>query len=315
MTTRAKSAAADPASEPAGSAVTALRPRQVLLVTGLSGAGHTTALKVLEDLGYEAVDNLPLFLLGGLTGDVGGAEIRPMAIGVDSRTRDFTATALIEHRDRLQADPGLAVRLLYLDCGEESLRRRFTETRRRHPLALDRPVDDGIRRERQLLGPLREAADLVIDTTDLAIGDLRRLLRGHFGLDHRPAAAITIVSFSYRNGLPREADLVFDVRFLRNPHYDPTLRPLTGRDAEVGQFIATDPAFAPFFASLTQLLLPLLPSFEREGKSYLTIAVGCTGGRHRSVFVAERLGAWLAAQDRPAIVRHRDTAGLSSEES
>jgi len=314
MTPRAKSAAADPALEPAGSAVAALRPRQVLLVTGLSGAGHTTALKVLEDLGYEAVDNLPLFLLSGLTGNVGGAEIRPMAIGVDSRTRDFTAAALIEHRDRLQADPGLEVRLFYFDCSDESLRRRFTETRRRHPLALDRPVDDGIRRERQLLGPLREAADLVIDTTDLAIGDLRRLLRGHFGLDHRPAAAITIVSFSYRNGLPREADLVFDVRFLHNPHYDPALRPLTGRDAEVGQFIATDPAFAPFFASLTQLLLPLLPSFEREGKSYLTIAVGCTGGRHRSVFVAERLGAWLAAQDRPAIVRHRDTAGLSSEE-
>jgi RNase adapter protein RapZ len=315
MTTRAKSAAADPASEPAGSAVTALRPRQVLLVTGLSGAGHTTALKVLEDLGYEAVDNLPLFLLGGLAGDAGGAEIRPMAIGVDSRTRDFTAAALAEHRDRLKSDPGLEVRLLYLDCGDESLRRRFTETRRRHPLALDRPVDDGIRRERQLLAPLRESADLVIDTTDLAIGDLRRLLRGHFGLDHRPAAAITIVSFSYRNGLPREADLVFDVRFLRNPHYDPALRPLTGRDAEVGQFVAADPAFAPFFTSLTQLLLPLLPSFEREGKSYLTIAVGCTGGRHRSVFVAERLGAWLAAQDRPAIVRHRDTAGLSSEES
>jgi RNase adapter protein RapZ len=315
MTTRAKSAAADPASEPAGSAVTALRPRQVLLVTGLSGAGHTTALKVLEDLGYEAVDNLPLFLLGGLAGDVGGAEIRPMAIGVDSRTRDFTAAALAEHRDRLKSDPGLEVRLLYLDCGDEALRRRFTETRRRHPLALDRPVDDGIRRERALLAPLRESADLVIDTTDLDIGDLRRLLRGHFGLDHRPAAAITIVSFSYRNGLPREADLVFDVRFLRNPHYDPALRPLTGRDAEVGQFVAADPAFAPFFTSLTQLLLPLLPSFEREGKSYLTIAVGCTGGRHRSVFVAERLGAWLAAQDRPAIVRHRDTAGLSVEES
>jgi UPF0042 nucleotide-binding protein len=315
MTTRAKSAPADPALEPAGSAVTALRRRQVLLVTGLSGAGHTTALKVLEDLGYEAVDNLPLFLLGGLAGDVAGAELRPMAIGVDSRTRDFTAAALAEHRDRLTADPGLEVRLLYLDCGDESLRRRFTETRRRHPLALDRPIDDGIRRERQLLAPLRESADLVIDTTDLAIGDLRRLLRGHFGLDHRPAAAIAIVSFSYRNGLPREADLVFDVRFLRNPHYDPALRPLTGRDAEVGQFVAADPAFAPFFASLTQLLLPLLPSFEREGKSYLTIAVGCTGGRHRSVYVAERLAAWLAAQERPAIVRHRDTAGLSAEES
>jgi len=288
--------------------------RRLLVVTGLSGAGHTTALKGLEDLGYEAVDNLPLLLLGGIAGDTDDGT-GAIAIGVDSRTRDFTAAALAERLDRLRGTPGLEVKLVYLDCADEALRRRFTETRRRHPLALDRPVSDGIRQDRQLLAPLREHADLVIDTTDLTIADLRRELRGHFALHRRPGLAFSVVSFSYRHGLPREADLVFDVRFLKNPHYDPALRPLTGRDAEVGRFIEGDGAFAPFFSALTGLLLPLLPCFEREGKSYVTIAIGCTGGRHRSVFVAERLAAWLATQGRTISIRHRDTAGLSAEES
>ncbi|HTO81153.1 MAG TPA: RNase adapter RapZ, partial [Methylomirabilota bacterium] len=270
--------------------------------------------KILEDLGYEAVDNLPLLLLVGVTSDSSDGE-RAIAIGIDSRTRDFTAAALAERLERLRADPRLDVKLIYLDCVDESLRRRFTETRRRHPLALDRPVADGIRQERQLLAPLRDQADLVVDTTDLTSADLRRLLRGHFALHPRPGLAFSVVSFSYRHGLPREADLVFDVRFLRNPHYDPALRPLTGRDPEVGGFIEADPAYAPFFAALTHLLLPLLPSFEREGKSYVTIAIGCTGGRHRSVFVAERLAAWLGTQGRTVNIRHRDTAGLTAEES
>ncbi|WP_119460907.1 RNase adapter RapZ [Rhodospirillaceae bacterium SYSU D60014] len=289
------------------------RPR-VLLVTGLSGAGHTTALKILEDIGYEAVDNLPLSLLNGVTRG-GNNFARPIAIGVDSRTRDFTADALADQLNRLQADPGLDVRLIFLTCSDEILRRRFTETRRRHPLALDRPVDDGIRKERLLLAPLRERADLVIDTTDLAINDLRRLLRGHFALDQKPTASIAVVSFSYRHGLPREADLVFDVRFLRNPHYVPSMRDLTGKDAAVGRFVETDPAFQPFFESITGLLLPLMPCFEREGKSYLTIAVGCTGGRHRSVFTAERLAEWLRGQGLEVSVRHRDMARVAVEEA
>ncbi|MGH6959537.1 MAG: RNase adapter RapZ, partial [Dongiaceae bacterium] len=274
----------------------------MLVVTGLSGAGHTTALKILEDLGYEAVDNLPLSLLAGITGEMEGAR-RPLAIGVDSRTRDFAAATLAQRLDRLQADRGLDVRLLYLDCSDEALRRRFTETRRRHPLALDRPVMDGIRQDRALLAPLRQRADLAIDTTELAIGDLRRVLRGHFALERKAEAAISVVSFSYRHGLPREADLVFDVRFLRNPHYDPALRPLTGRDPAVARCIEADPAWQPFFGALTGLLLPLLPSFEREGKSYLTIGIGCTGGRHRSVHAAERLAEWFRAQGRSVDLR------------
>jgi UPF0042 nucleotide-binding protein len=274
----------------------------LILVTGLAGAGHSTALRALEDLGYEAVDNLPLALLNAPDGFD-----RPVALGIDSRTRGFSAQALLERIRRL-AETGLGVTLVFLTCSDEVLQRRFTETRRRHPLALDRPIADGIRQERLLLEDLAEAADLVIDSTDLAAADLKRLMQGHFALDRRPGLAIAVMSFSYRCGLPREADLVFDVRFLDNPHYRPALRPLTGRDAAVGAHIEADPAYAPFFRNLTNLLLPLLPGYEREGKSYLTLAVGCTGGRHRSVFVAERLAAWLAEQGRRVDLRHRDVA-------
>jgi UPF0042 nucleotide-binding protein len=309
MNDKTTSVAAEPAPAGPGTAGSG----RLIVVTGLSGAGRTTALKILEDLGYEAVDNLPLMFLGGLAGDLAVAG-RPLAIGVDSRTREFTAFALSDRLDRLKAELPFEARLVFLDCADETLRRRFTETRRRHPLALDRPVADGIRQERQLLAALRDRADLVIDTTEFAGGDLRRVLRGHFALNRRPGMAFSVLSFSYRQGLPREADLVFDVRFLKNPHYDPGLRALTGRDPAVGRFIEGDPAYAPFFAALTRLLLPLLPCFEREGKSYVTVAVGCTGGRHRSVFVAERLAAWLAAQDRMVGVRHRDAAGLAVDE-
>ncbi len=275
----------------------------LVLVTGLSGAGHSTALRALEDLGYEAVDNLPLSLL-----NLPDGFDRPVAIAVDSRTRGFTARALLERVERLRAEPGLKVTLVFLTCSDEVLQRRFTETRRRHPLAQDRPVADGIRQERLLLEGLNAAADLAIDSTDLAIADLKRLMLGHFALDRQPGLAVAVVSFSYRQGLPREADLVFDVRFLANPHYQADLRGLTGRDPAVGAHIEADPAFGRFFSDLTAMLLPLLPGFEREGKSYLTLAVGCTGGRHRSVFVAERLAAWLTAQGRPVSLRHRDIA-------
>jgi UPF0042 nucleotide-binding protein len=275
----------------------------LILVTGLSGAGHSTALRALEDLGYEAVDNLPLtFLTTPESID------RPMAIAVDSRTRGFSPQALLERIERLRADPALKVSLVFLTCSDEVLQRRYTETRRRHPLAQDRPVADGIRQERLLLDGLSAAADLVIDSSDLAIADLKRLMQGHFGLERQPGLAIAVTSFSYRHGLPREADLVFDVRFLANPHYRPELRDLTGRDAAVGRHVEADPAFGRFFGDLTDMLIPLLPGFEREGKSYLTLAVGCTGGRHRSVFVAERLAAWLTSQGRAVSLRHRDIA-------
>jgi RNase adapter protein RapZ len=296
-----QAATSAPARVPAPAASSARLP--LILVTGLSGAGHSTALRALEDLGYEAVDNLPLtFLTTPESID------RPMAIAVDSRTRGFSPEALLERIERLRADPTLKVSLVFLTCSDEVLQRRYTETRRRHPMAQDRPVADGIRQERLLLDGLSAAADLVIDSSDLAIADLKRLMQGHFGLERQPGLAIAVMSFSYRHGLPREADLVFDVRFLANPHYRPELRDLTGRDAAVGRHVEADPAFGRFFGDLTDMLIPLLPGFEREGKSYLTLAVGCTGGRHRSVFVAERLAAWLTSQGRPVSLRHRDIA-------
>lgn len=278
---------------------------RVVLVTGLSGAGRTTALKILEDMGYEAIDNLPLYLVEWLA--AGAAERqRPLAIGFDSRSRDFAQDVVESGIEPLMHNPQLDVRLLFLTCNDEVLRRRFNETRRRHPLAIDRAVEDGISAEARLLAPLRERAHLVIDTTAMSIGELRQLLHGHFPLAAQAAMTIGLTSFSYRHGLPREADLVFDVRFLRNPHYVSSLRDRNGDDPEVGAYIETDPAFVPFFESLTGLLGPLLAQYEREGKSYLTIAVGCTGGRHRSVHVAERLAAWLRSGGRAVSVRHRD---------
>lgn len=277
----------------------------VVIVTGMSGAGRSTALKALEDLGYEAVDNLPLSLLSSLLspGSAGG---RALAIGVDARTRDFGADPFIEELETLIDRGDLSVRLLFLDCDSDVLQRRFSETRRRHPVTPDRRVTDGIKRERCLLSLLRNRADEVIDTTDMAIGDLKRLLDSNYALDATPGLAIFVTSFAYRRGVPHEADLVFDVRFLKNPHYEDDLRPLTGRDAPVGDFIERDPDFASFFENMTQLLDPLLPRFGAEGKSYLTIAVGCTGGKHRSVYTAQKLKDWLTGKGERVSISHRD---------
>lgn len=279
---------------------------RVVLVTGMSGAGRSTTLRVLEDEGYEAIDNLPLSLLDAVVNEVGLQ--RPVAVGVDIRNRDFAVAPVLEQIRRLAGDPRFDLTLLFIDCDDEVLGRRYTETRRRHPLAQGRPVADGIALERRLVAPLRERADLVIDSSQLAPGELRRQLLGRFGLSGTPGMAVFLTSFSYRHGLPREADLVFDVRFLTNPHYDPVLRPLSGRDEAVADYVARDPDFAPFFGQLTAMLEGLLPRYEREGKSYLTIALGCTGGRHRSVFVAERLAAWLGERGRAVHLAHRDLA-------
>lgn len=279
---------------------------RLVLVTGMSGAGRSTALRILEDEGYEAIDNLPLSLLDAVVGEVGLK--RPIAVGVDIRTRDFAVGPVLDQLDALARSPRFATTLLFVDCEDEVLGRRFTETRRRHPLAQDRPVADGIAAERRLVAPLRERADMMIDSSRLTPADFRAQLLGHVGLGGGAGMAVFVTSFSFRQGLPREADLVFDVRFLANPHYDPALRPLSGRDEAVAGFVARDPGFAPFFDHLTRMLAPLLPRYEREGKSYLTVAIGCTGGRHRSVFTAERLAAWLAEEGRHVHLGHRDIA-------
>lgn len=284
---------------------------RVVVVTGMSGAGRTTCLKMLEDLGYEAVDNLPVNLLGRLVRDGADAPER-LAIGVDSRTRGFAPRLVVS----ALAEAGGTDRscLLYLECDDEVLRRRFTETRRRHPLTDQPGVADALAAERELMAPLKAAADLVLDTSDLSLPDLRRLLAGRFGAEQL-GLTISVVSFGFRNGLPREADLVLDVRFLRNPHYVPELRPGTGRDVEVQGFIRADPALEPFVADLQRLLAPLLPRYQGEGKSYLTIAFGCTGGRHRSVFLAELMATWLRETGWEATTVHRDLdrGALASE--
>lgn len=280
-----------------------------MIVTGLSGAGKTTALGALADGGYEIVDGVPLSLLGRLLRpDQGEAAVapHPLAIGVDVRTRDFSVEDLLRFIDDRNAEASVNLRLVFLFCDEEDLRRRYTVTRRRHPLAATAPVSEGIARERRILAPLRERADVAIDTTGLSPSELKAILDGQFGLAVQGRLVIQVVSFSYRSGLPREADLVFDVRFLANPHYDPELKPLTGLDEAVGHHIAGDRMFKPFFDSLTRLLDPLLPRYSAEGKCYLTIAVGCTGGRHRSVFVAEELAQHLRALGGNVEVYHRD---------
>lgn len=284
--------------------------RRVVIVTGMSGAGRSTALRALEDGGYETVDNLPLSLLAAVVRGEGAAD-RPLALGLDIRTRDFGAAPLIEALDGLAASAPLDLKVLFLDSDDDILGRRYTETRRRHPLAADRPVADGIAHERRLVEGLRLRADRVIDTTRLTPGDLKRIVQADFDLG-RGGLAVAVVSFSYRHGLPREADLVFDVRFLANPHYDPALRPLDGRDAAVAGFIAADPALPVFLAGVTGLLDALLPRYESEGKSYLTIAIGCTGGQHRSVYVAERLVEWLRQKGRRVNLVHRDLPGLNA---
>jgi len=278
--------------------------QRILLVTGLSGAGKSTVLKTLEDLGWETVDNLPLALLQPLlaTPPPAGAERgRPLAVGLDCRTRGFDAERLAR---QAKSRP---VEMLYLDCAGEELERRYSKTRRRHPLAPDRPAIDGIAEERALTEPLKRWADHVIDTTDSDVPALQQQIRGRFaGGDGGPT--LTIMSFGFARGVPRNADIVLDMRFLKNPHWQEELRELTGLDAAVGAYVAGDEAYEDALARIEELLLTLLPRYRAEGKSYVSVAFGCTGGRHRSVHVAERVAARLRAAGFSPSLDHRDLA-------
>lgn len=291
---------------PRGAPVSAPR-RPVILITGLSGAGRASALRALEDAGFVAVDNLPLPMVDALLRSSAGPgdNAYPVAIGVDVRTRGFDVAGVLARVRALRDRDDLDARLLFLDCDNDVLLRRFTETRRSHPLAMDRPVLDGIVDERRMLRSLRDHADLTIDTSMLGPHELKQVLLGHFD-QAGTGLRLSIMSFSYRRGLPREADLVFDTRFLRNPYWDAKLRPLSGRDQEVRRYVARDPDYRVFFEGIFNLLSSLLPRFESEGKSYLTVAVGCTGGRHRSVVVAEQLAARVRRLGRPLALTHRD---------
>ena len=295
-----------PIARPAAARPDANGPARLLVITGLSGAGRTSLLKALEDLGYETIDNMPVRLMAPAVEAMAPGEA--LAVGVDVRTRGFDAAAVDQALSQVAALPGLAATVVFLDCDDEVLYRRYAETRRRHPLAsaTDRPVEDGIRDERALIAPLRDRADVVLDTSEFSLTDLRRKASELFAFGGSPGLQLSVTSFGFRNGLPRDADLVFDVRFLANPHYDPLLRPLTGLDPSVGAHVAADPLFAPFFDRMLDLIRLLLPAYAREGKSYLTVAVGCTGGKHRSVFVTERLAEELRQDGWRVTVRHRD---------
>jgi len=288
------------------------RPARILLVTGLSGAGRTTVLKTLEDLGWEAVDNLPISLLDRLlsspTPQGAPDEDQPLAIGIDSRTRGFDAKSILRRVARLREEQHQQVEILFVDAADAVLAQRFSATRRRHPLAIDRPAEDGIASERELLEPLRDAAEHLIDTGDLTTNALQQDIRQRFGGAQAVDPTLVISSFSYARGLPRDADLVLDMRFLRNPHWEEALRPGTGLDADVSAYIVADPAYDQALHGIEQLLLLLLPRYEREGKSYITIAFGCTGGRHRSVHAAETIAKRLRTAGFSPTIAHRDLA-------
>jgi len=278
---------------------------RVVIISGLAGAGLNTARTALEDLGFRVVDNPPLGFLPQLMAHL-EKDRTSLAFGIDVRTEGFSAEGVIDFLNSLNARDDVKAKLVFIDCDDETLLHRFSETRRRHPLAADRPVADGIKRERELLATIKKRADLVLDTAQLNIHDLRRILSGHFPTDLNRDMLLQVMSFSYRQGVPREADLVFDARFLRNPHYVPELRPQTGQVEEVGRYIMADEAFMPFWDNLTGMLGTIVPRFRADGKKYFTIAFGCTGGKHRSVYLAERTKAWLEEQGFKAAVQHRE---------
>lgn len=287
-----------------GTAPPAAARQRLVLVTGPSGAGRTTAIAALEDLGWEPIDNLPLTFVPRLfEGQPAG---RPVALGLDVRNRDFSVAALVALCARLRADPALAVDLLYLDCRAEVLVNRYAGTRRRHPLSPAEPAEAGVGRELDLMRPLRELADVLVDTSDLAPNDLRGALERLFGPAAATGIAVSVHSFAFRRGPPPGIDLMFDCRFLRNPYWDAMLRPRDGRDAAVAAHVASDPLYAPFLDRIAGLVELVLPAQQAAGKAHLAIALGCTGGQHRSVTVAENLARRLADGGWRVSIRHRE---------
>jgi UPF0042 nucleotide-binding protein len=281
--------------------------RQLVILTGLSGSGKSTVLKTFEDLGFYCVDNLPVTLIPTfheLHMQTGG-EIQRAALLVDAR-----------EGGQLEKLPGILrqlraenpATLVFIEATEDALLRRFSETRRPHPLGHDRPVMEGLRSERVLMEPIRKLADVVIDTTKFNVHELRQFIIRRFEKTDRRPMMVSLVSFGYRYGIPTDADLVFDVRFLPNPHFIPKLRKYSGRDSRVARYIRSFPQTGEFLRRVEGMLIYLIPHYIREGKSYLTIAFGCTGGRHRSVMMAESVSKTLNKRGYASKVVHRDLA-------
>ena len=276
---------------------------RLLLVTGPSGAGRSTAINALEDLGFEVIDNLPLSLLSRL---LDGPAAGPLALGLDVRNRDFSSNALIAAIDSLSQRLGHAMQVLYLEANDDTLIRRYSETRRHHPLAPAGPPLAGIAAEKDLLAPVRVRADVLLDTSDMSPHDLRSEMDRIFAPGQGKLLGISVQSFSYKRGLPRGLDMVFDCRFLRNPHWEPDLRAHDGRNADVDAYVSQDPRFVAFLTQIKGLVDLVLPAHKDEGRAHLAIGFGCTGGQHRSVVMAERLAASLAQDGWPVSKRHRE---------
>lgn len=282
----------------------ARRLPRLLLVTGMSGAGKSTVLDALEDMGWDVVDNLPADLLKSFVQGQGQCRTASAAVGMDVRSRGFDPDALDE---LIRSIEGVQPEILYLDCAEGELLRRYDETRRVHPLAPDRPAEDGIARERRVTFPLKTAADSVIDTTDLSPTELRDELRSRYG-DDTDQPVLTVASFAFARGISRSADLVFDLRFLPNPHWVDELRPLTGEDVRIRSYLEQEPAWGETMDRIEALLIDWIPRYWAAGKSYVTVAFGCTGGRHRSVAAAVEMTERLRRAGFAPNVRHRDLA-------
>ncbi|MCF6445948.1 RNase adapter RapZ [Nereida sp. MMG025] len=278
------------------------RPKLVL-VTGPSGAGRSTAINALEDAGSEAIDNMPLSLVPRLLD--GPPLDRPLALSMDVRNRDFSVEMALGVLDDLRRE-GADVSLLYLDATPEVLLQRFSETRRRHPMAPFETPLIGITRELDLLRPLREQADYLIDTTTMTPHDLKADLRMWFGQADTGKMAVMLHSFSYKRGVPRGLDSMFDCRFLANPYWDETLRDMTGQSPKVQAYVQTDPTFGSFFDTLLKMTVSLLPAYAEEGKTHFSLGFGCTGGQHRSVTVTELLAKALAQAGWQVSIRHRE---------
>lgn len=278
--------------------------QSIILVTGPSGAGRTTAVRALEDIGFEVIDNMPLSLIDRV---IEGQPLdRPLVLGLDVRNRDFTVNAVIGVIDRLGHDERFDLQVVYMDCSDDVLIRRFSETRRRHPLSVETAPTEGIIKEKELLIPIRSRADILIDTTTMTPHDSRAEVQNWFQKPDGHPLSITVQSFSYKRGLPRGLDIVLDCRFLRNPHWEPELRALNGQYAAVVEYIAKDERFDAFFTSVKAMAALLLPAFEEEGKTHLSVGFGCTGGQHRSVAMTELLAKALAEDGWQVSKRHRE---------
>jgi RNase adapter protein RapZ len=284
----------------------------LVIITGPSGAGRTTALDALEDLGFEAFDNLPLSLLPLL---ISGAQKNyPLALGIDLRNRDFSNNKLVEVINTINSDADFKCSLLYLDCSDHVLRRRYSETRRRHPLAPNKGAEIGIQKEKSLLASLSLNADSLINTSEMTPHDLKFQIEKLYRANNlKQAMNVHVHSFAYKRGVPKSVDMVIDCRFLRNPHWDLKLRKLTGQDSLVQSHIQLDPKFDVFIEKLDNLIDFLIPAYENEGKSYFNLSFGCTGGRHRSVFITELITETLAKQNIRVSKRHLELERLGLE--